>query len=601
MNLEALRRLWGEWEIRALLLCSLSLQMFLLFAGGLRKRSVAGWLRMLLWLAYLLADSIAIYALGNLSQNKKLNEMVAFWAPFLILHLGGQDTITAFAMEDNELWLRHLLNLVSQVALAVYVYWKSRPSAALLAPAVLMFVSGVVKYGERTWALRSASMDNLRSSMLTPPDAGPNYAKFVEMYQSSVDSGLNAQIVVVQEQPPEDATQVEEKRIPYADLVFGSYKLFRTFRRLFVDLILSFQDRTDSLSFFGPLKMDQAFKVVEIELSLMYDSLHSKCFVIHGPVGRSLRVFTVAATVLSLTLFRGAGGGGGGAAGSKHKRIESIDMVVSYVLLAGAVFLEICAILLMVVSPWTYAHLRESRRRSCRLAAALLFRVLRFFQPQGRPRWSNKMAQYNLISYCLQDRPRWYTRAMEKMEWGGYNIRAKTMWDGLWYTNHTEVLPSLKMLVFNQLKEKASSARDPVAYKEFGEHRGQWVLQRNGCYQQLGWSVNEVEFDESILLLRRSVLCLWHHEEGRRPQPCCCLLLRVFLLLLFLRGARRRSPQKARYTSVCGLDESGDIQLHAVPSRDAAFHDDGEHRADPLRRHLRRGEELLPSRHRDPR
>jgi len=59
----------------------------------------------------------------------------------------------------------------------VYVFTKSHPGADILAPAVFMFVSGIVKYGERTWALRCASMDNLRSGMVTTPDPGPNYAK----------------------------------------------------------------------------------------------------------------------------------------------------------------------------------------------------------------------------------------------------------------------------------------------------------------------------------------------------------------------------------------------------------------------------------------
>lgn len=70
-----LTRLWrqrGEWEIRVLVLSSLSLQIFLLFAGGLRKRKSNWWLRVPLWLAYLLADYIAIYSLGHLSQNQKL-------------------------------------------------------------------------------------------------------------------------------------------------------------------------------------------------------------------------------------------------------------------------------------------------------------------------------------------------------------------------------------------------------------------------------------------------------------------------------------------------------------------------------------------------
>lgn len=47
---------------------------------------------------------------------------MAFWAPFLLVHLGGPDTITAYSLEGNELWLRHLLNLVVQVGVAFYVF-----------------------------------------------------------------------------------------------------------------------------------------------------------------------------------------------------------------------------------------------------------------------------------------------------------------------------------------------------------------------------------------------------------------------------------------------------------------------------------------------
>lgn len=126
LSMEILLTVWSEWEIRVLVLTSLALQVFLLFAAGIRKRNVSALLGLLLWLAYLLADSIAIYALGYLSQTRvpeaadarlfnRTHRIQAFWAPFLLLHLGGQDTITAFSIEDNELWKRHLLSLVSQV------------------------------------------------------------------------------------------------------------------------------------------------------------------------------------------------------------------------------------------------------------------------------------------------------------------------------------------------------------------------------------------------------------------------------------------------------------------------------------------------------
>ncbi|KAG0530760.1 hypothetical protein BDA96_05G214400 [Sorghum bicolor] len=519
MTLKHAWDVWGEWEIRVLVLSSLALQVFLLFAGGLRKRVAEWWLRMPLWLAYLLADYVAIYALGNLSQNQKLCDgsrdaemhVLVFWAPFVILHLGGQDTITAFAVEDNELWLRHLLSLVSQVVLAGYVYWKSRPGVRLMVPAVVMFVAGVTKYGERTLALRAASMGSLRSSMLTPPDPGPNYAKFVEECQSRRDAGLVAKIVIVPERPPDDDAHVEVKRVAYSDLVYSAHRLFHTFRRLFVDLILSFQDRIDSLAFFRKLEMEQAFKVVEIELVLMYESLHSKAPVIHGWLGRGLRVFTLAAPVVSLVLFARAAAGDGETRGYGY---ATVDVDISYVLLGGAVFLETYAVVLMVISPWTYADLRASER--FRPAAKAVFWLIELFQPETRPRWSDKMSQYNLISYCLRDERRWYKAAMEWLEWR-WNIRVKTMWDSWRYTKKVAVSEPLKRLVFAQLKSKASSTMDPKSYRKLGEHRGQWALQRKGLYQQLGWSV-DCEFDESILLWHIATDLCFYADAGPEPE-----------------------------------------------------------------------------------
>ncbi|KAI5012756.1 hypothetical protein ZWY2020_025022 [Hordeum vulgare] len=52
----------------------------------------------------------------------------AFWTPFLLLHLGGPDTITAYSLEDNELWLRHLIGLLFELFSASVI--SSAPSRA---------------------------------------------------------------------------------------------------------------------------------------------------------------------------------------------------------------------------------------------------------------------------------------------------------------------------------------------------------------------------------------------------------------------------------------------------------------------------------------
>ncbi|PUZ66023.1 hypothetical protein GQ55_3G273000 [Panicum hallii var. hallii] len=165
----AVEELWNAWEIHCLILISLFLQVVLFLAAGMRRRNTSHVLRTVLWLAYMTADVVAIFVLGHLAVHASTprHQLMYFWAPFVLVHLGGQDTITAFSKQDNELWTRHLLNVVTQVAVAGYVVAKaSWPDRRLRAAMVIMFLSGFFKYAERTWCLYFANPARLRSSTL---------------------------------------------------------------------------------------------------------------------------------------------------------------------------------------------------------------------------------------------------------------------------------------------------------------------------------------------------------------------------------------------------------------------------------------------------
>ncbi|GAB4857013.1 hypothetical protein Ancab_014925 [Ancistrocladus abbreviatus] len=115
------KELWDTWDIRVFVLVSLLLQTVLIFSASLRKRSASGFLGSVIWLFYLAADWIAIFAIGLISKAQDASspssscnphqnyDLLVLWAPFLLLHLGGPDAITALALEDNTLWKRHLL------------------------------------------------------------------------------------------------------------------------------------------------------------------------------------------------------------------------------------------------------------------------------------------------------------------------------------------------------------------------------------------------------------------------------------------------------------------------------------------------------------
>ena len=154
---DIVRETWDIWNILGLVLASLTLQVFHLWFAPFRKRTNASMVTWLLWLAYLLADYVATFCIGlifdkreKISTGSVKNYILVFWTPFLLLHLGGPDSITAFALEDNELRLRHLLGLVFQLVATVYLFFLTIPGNILWIPTVLVFVAGMIKYIERT-------------------------------------------------------------------------------------------------------------------------------------------------------------------------------------------------------------------------------------------------------------------------------------------------------------------------------------------------------------------------------------------------------------------------------------------------------------------
>ncbi|CAM0948387.1 unnamed protein product [Alopecurus aequalis] len=173
MGLSSILEWWYESQLRVLVLAGLFLQYILAIFSGGRRFIVPNWYRFLIWLTLLGSDAIAIYALATLfnRQSKQQRtspngsrDLQVLWAPILLMHLGGQVFITAYNIEDNELWRRHIVTTVSQVTVAIYVFsisWSPSADKRLLAAATFLFLVGVAKCLEKTLALRGASFNSL--------------------------------------------------------------------------------------------------------------------------------------------------------------------------------------------------------------------------------------------------------------------------------------------------------------------------------------------------------------------------------------------------------------------------------------------------------
>ena len=128
-----------------------------------------------------------------------------------------------------------------------------------------MFLVGIIKYGERTWVLRLASTEHFRESMLTPPDPGLNYSKFMQEYNLKQFEGYHVRAEeVIGAQVVNLPTANGNNPIRDATELVTSYHLFKTFRLLFVDLILGLDDRENRQSLFKEISWDKAFKDIEM-------------------------------------------------------------------------------------------------------------------------------------------------------------------------------------------------------------------------------------------------------------------------------------------------------------------------------------------------
>ncbi|KAJ1269782.1 hypothetical protein BS78_06G003500 [Paspalum vaginatum] len=455
--------LWNEWGLQILVLVSFGLQVFLLVFGGIRRHSSSAALMFFLWSAYLLADSTAIYTLGHLSVDSRSDEheLVAFWAPFLLLHLGGPDNITAYALEDNALWLRHLQTLAVQVLGAAYVIYEYIASggALLLLASISMFFAGLLKYGERIWALKCGNISSIRSSI------------------SIRKVRTNPYVLLTL------GTSEEE-------LLLGAHSQFDICKGVFADIIASPSPLARSqpkprsvISYLG----EDLYKLVEMELSLMYDFLYTKAAVIHTWYGFCIHFISLLGTATTFLLFQLS-------INSRGDGYSRVDVVISYVLLVGALVLEIISVCRAILSTWTCALLHR-RGRGWEWPLHIVTSLGQRVHPASRRLWSGSIGQYNLFHLCTRNPNEIGSRLAVKL--GLQDWWNKMHFSGTFSHTDTLSIQGIKKLVLQALQDKDRALQDNDTDSN---SRGSFILKRMEAYDGFArWSVN-IDFDESILV-----------------------------------------------------------------------------------------------------
>ncbi|PQM33198.1 uncharacterized protein Pyn_14174 [Prunus yedoensis var. nudiflora] len=540
-------KIWDEWNLRGCILLSLALQVFLFFCAPLRQKCRSTLIVVLIWSAYLLSDWVAAVAIGVITKSQgdpcptkiqgdpcpcdsgKNKDLLAFWASFLLVHLGGPDTITSFALEDNEFWLRHLIQLILQVLAAAFSFYMTLFENKLWFPTVLVFVVGTIKFGERTCALYLASLDHFGETVLPEPEPGPDYEEAVEIYSTMRSREVPTQVELPirpmhignYKNPKFTVDGFLEESLDDVQLLQEAYRFFESFKGLIVGFLLSSKVRERSQDFFLKRTHVSAFQLIEYELSFMYEVLHTKVVVARHKIGYILRFITFCSTIGALMLFALVG---------KHK-FDKFDIALTYALLIGAIILETLSVLNLICSDWTVIALNNIWSRS--YIGALILKL-------KRGRWSGSVSKYNMISNCLDEHPEWvYTFA-------GY-VGVRGILDKIkvcFFSTSEAVTEDVKKFLFKQLRIKSLEANNRRASMEASSQRGDWALLQTSNYLKLKWSVGEYQYAESVLLwhIATELYFAKKKENADEKRRKICKLLSDYMFYLLVMQHNMMAP-----------------------------------------------------------
>ncbi|GJN34619.1 hypothetical protein PR202_gb23299 [Eleusine coracana subsp. coracana] len=473
---------WEESQLRVLVLSSLIIQWLLFVSSISRRFAIPRWFRPIIWLAYLGSDAVAIYGLATLFNRHKNQDrggssiLEVVWAPVFLIHLGGQDGITAYNMEDNELWTRHVVTAVSQITVAIYVFiksWKQDGDKKLLQAAIVLFFIGTIKCLEKPWALKSASIHSLVSSS----DRAQRRANRAAAGTDPLEDYVQKAKELVQNRY-RHLTQAQEEAEVQQYIAQPS--------DLFVDLASPYSDRLLVLKSFLGRDEDEAYLSLQTGLCKVFSLLYTKMKstfadietlshlnqLAREPKKREFMLVTMGWLIRTLRMVLPFA-----AIGLFHKShrdsYNEADVKITYALF-------ICGPLLEIYSVFSLSWVSILSR-----GFGIQYRIVSI--------WPAMVAQYSLIGFFTRNEK--HCKTMHICSF----FRCKDYLDQQWCMKSCRSACSITMLVLEHLESGWKHyIENTASYWKFNDQRGQGTLEYHQCNEDLGWSLKG-PFDESVL------------------------------------------------------------------------------------------------------
>ncbi|KAK0596505.1 hypothetical protein LWI29_016350 [Acer saccharum] len=186
-----------------------------------------------------------------------------------------------------------------------------------------------------------------------------------------------------------------------------------------------------SASIIASTSSEKLFKITEMVLGFLHDNLYTKAPLLYTRRGLVLRVITFFLTSSVLVLFPVV-------VIHDKRKFSNTDVTVTYILLVGAIILELYSAVLILSSDqflvWLIEHGKSSN-----------FKTLKCFRTEKR--WSNNMSQFSLLSFIIKEKPLPCPNILK-------HLRLDKKLEKQWYAADMEIPNNLKTLIGLYLREK---------------------------------------------------------------------------------------------------------------------------------------------------
>lgn len=325
-----------------------------------------------------------------------------------------------------------------------------------------------------------------------------------------------------------------------SELILEGYGWFNIFKRLLVDVTFSSNLLMQSQDRFSDISTTEALKLVAIELSFIYDILHTKAMHVHCISGRILRFSSLVSIIAALIIFHHL----------DMKKYASVDIIITYILFCVGLSLEIIATVLLVFSDWTVVSVSGSE--CCKCFARAITAMVKGTLRNEKPRWSRTIGQYNLIGLCLRDRANVFAWIMRK-------LKIKHKWDDMRETRSVPFPKLLEDIMFTEAKRRAQNVHIYNVLVEARSYRGSKALERHGRQKTLEWSMKR-EFDECIILWHVATdICFYNEtsDQSKDDESECVVSWKVSNYMVYLLTQQASMMQlgygKTRFEATCAV------------------------------------------------